>query len=166
VQGQILLDYAVVCDPAELNAIQLRVIDPLTGAIVRTYADDTLSSVDLSALGVGDFAYGGAGAFEVADATSGKYLATREFGFNGTTWQQGIAWRSGEVWIGEVDITVPENARTLTHITVRDEGGYMIGPAAFDPIPFVPGDYAQLAFDRDQLVIGLGRQLIWMNIGH
>jgi hypothetical protein len=157
VQGQIWLNYR---DVARSDQV-IRVIDPSNGAIERTLgttgldvaamASDRALISDYSVLVV-DSASGGV----TSSFSSPVVLDPGDMGgipFSGT--QQGIAWRPGEIWVGN----------WYMPMEIFDESGQMLGTIAFDAIRSgSAGNVFYLKFDRGQLLVGGAGQLTWYDV--
>lgn len=158
VHDQIWLNFKDVATPDPV----IRVIDPVTGAIVRTLGT---TGVELAAMG-SDRVLVSAGGIQIIDAATGGDLARfasatvvdpTRMAITFANTQQGIAWRPGEIWVGN----------WYMPLEIYDEAGTLLGKIDFAAIR---GEGASpmthLAFDHDKLLVGREGQLTWFTITH
>jgi hypothetical protein len=158
VQGQIWLNYEHV---GPSDAV-VRIIDPTSGAVVRTLGTTGLA---LGAMGSDRVLISGYAGIQVVDAATGGQ--TQQFhsptvvdpgdmgGISFSDTEQGVASRPGEIWV----------ANWYMAMEVFDPAGTLLGKvdlAALQDGAADPMHY--LAFDRGQLLVGVDGQLTWYDV--
>ena len=159
VRGDIWLNYNNIATPDA----GIRVIDPSSGAVVATFG---AYGIELSAFGSSQALVSATNAgISVLSSTTGGVTLTFASplvldpndmgGVSFSDTEQGIAWRPGEIWVGN----------WLMPMQIFDESGKLLG--AID-LAQLQSDSAwptrHLAFDRGMLLVGNDGVLTWYDV--
>lgn len=158
VQGQIWLNYKNVATPDHV----IKVIDPTNGTVVRTLAT---TGTDVAAMCGDRVLVSDNGILALNAITGGATLSFSSStvlhpnepmgGISFTSTQQGVAWRPGEIWVGN----------WYMPMEIFSECGVALGKVSLPELQSASAyPTHHLAFDGGQLLVGSQGQLTWYDV--